>query len=77
MKRQLSIIATRREIELSTSFDYPPIPARSFDWSAIDANTFDADWDGHEWRYVTSCPIGSGATEQEAIDDLFDKMEER
>lgn len=60
---------------MSTTFVYPPIPIRSFDWSAIDSNTFDADWDGE--RYVTTCPQGAGATEQEAIDDLFTQMEEQ
>lgn len=45
MTRRASIIATRQEIDLSTNFVYPPIPIRSHDWSAIDANTYDADWD--------------------------------
>lgn len=42
-----------------------PIPIRGFDWSAI---TEDYD-DTH--------PIGFGATEQDAIADLLEQIEER
>ena len=44
---------------------FPPIPDRRFDWSAVD----DATYDG------PGCPIGYGATEQEAIADLLDQIE--
>lgn len=43
----------------------PPIPVRSFDWCAVDDDTYDGP----------GCPIGYGATEQEAIDDLLAQLE--
>lgn len=46
---------------------FPPIPIRQFDWSAIDDDTYDGADD-------SSCPIGTGPTEQAAIDDLLDKL---
>jgi hypothetical protein len=48
---------------------YPPIPIRAFDWQAIDDDTYDGAEDSH-------CPIGHGATEQEAVDDLRRQIEE-
>lgn len=62
---------------IKTSFDYPPIPVRNFDWSAIDSDTFDADYDYESGQYVTKCPIGHGATEAEAIQDLLDQIEDK
>ncbi len=47
-----------------THFDYPPIPIRDFDWSAIDDDTYDGE----------GCPIGRGPTEDAAIEDLLDKI---
>lgn len=57
-------------INVSTSFDYPPIPIRSTDWSAVDSDTYDCDQDG------STCPIGRGATELAAIADLMKQIEE-
>lgn len=45
--------------EIITSHDYPPIPIRCFDWSAVRED------------YEPGDLIGTGATEQEAIDDLL------
>lgn len=45
--------------KIVTSYDYPPIPDRSCDWSAIR--------DG----YDPGDHIGRGPTEQAAIDDLL------
>jgi hypothetical protein len=56
-------------MKIRTSFDYPPIPDRRFDWSAVDDDTYDGAEDSH-------CPIGHGATEQEAIADLLDQLED-
>lgn len=53
-------------LRVSTNFDYPPIPFRGADWSAVDDSTYDGE----------GCPIGRGATEQEAIADLLEQMEE-
>ena len=52
-------------MKIRTSFDYPPIPVRSFDWSAVDDDT-----------YEPGNPIGHGATEQEAIADLMAQMDD-
>ena len=60
---------------LKTSFDYPPIPDRRFDWSAYNPDTIDYDWDGE--RYVTSAIIGRGPTEADAIADYQEQMRER
>lgn len=50
-----------------TTHVYPPIPIRSFDWSA--------HFDGYDGAPDAGFqPIGSGATEQEAIDDLFEQQ---
>ena len=54
-------------IKLKTSYVHPPIPDRSNDWSAIDDSTYDGP----------GSPIGFGATEQEAIQDLLTQLEER
>ncbi len=51
------------EPKIQTSYIYPPIPIRNFDWSA----TFD--------NYEPGQPIGHGATEQEAIEDLKAQVE--
>jgi hypothetical protein len=48
-----------------TNHDYPPIPVRMFDWSA------------HRDGYEPGEPIGTGATEVEAIADLLDAEAER
>jgi hypothetical protein len=60
-------------IRIHTTHVYPPIPIRSFDWSAVDDNyDCDCDQDG----FFSTSPIGYGATEQEAIADLIQQMEE-
>ena len=53
-------------MRIKTHFDYPPIPVRDFDWSAIDDETYDGE----------GCPIGHGATEEAAIADLLEQIEE-
>ena len=55
-------------MKIETSFEYPPIPIRDFDWSAIDAETYDIEG--------KSCIVGRGRTEAEAIADLIEKLEE-
>lgn len=54
--------------KIITNFDHPPIPNRSCDWSAV----FD-DYDGAE---DSNCPIGRGATEKEAVEDLICSVED-
>ena len=51
--------------KIITSYDYPPIPIRDYDWSAIREN------------YEPGDLIGTGRTEQEAIDDLVCQENER
>ena len=52
-------------MKIVTRYDPPPIPPRCFDWCAVDDDTYEG-----------GCPIGYGATEQEAIDDLQEQIEE-
>ena len=51
-------------MKITTTFIYPPIPVRHFDWSAIDDN------------YEPGQPIGYGSTEEEAISDLLSQLED-
>ena len=48
-----------------TTFVYPPIPIRIFDWAATRGD------------FDLGCLVGSGATEQEAIDDLIEQEDSR
>jgi len=49
-------------MKLRTTHEYPPIPDRRWDWSAVDDDTYEA-----------GAPIGQGPTEVAAIADLFDQ----
>jgi hypothetical protein len=57
-------------MQIKTSFDHPPIPIRSFDWSAIDDDTY-CGCEG------CNHPVGHGRTEAEAVADLLDQLAER
>lgn len=57
-----------RGIKIKTSYDYPPIPVRDCDWHAVTDNYDGAD--------DCNDPIGYGATEQAAIDDLIQQLED-
>lgn len=61
-------------MKIETSFVYPPIPIRQFDWQATTDN-YDAELVDGEWR--SSHPVGHGATEAAAIADLLEQIEER
>jgi hypothetical protein len=54
-------------MKIRTSHDYPPIPTRDHDWSAV---TDDYDWAPD----AKDCPRGFGATEIEAINDLVEQL---
>ena len=54
-------IASYRD-RIVTSFDYPPIPIRSIDWSAV--------LDGYE----PGDPVGRGETPEAAVADLLDQV---
>ena len=51
--------------KIITSYVYPPIPIRNYDWSAIRED------------YEPGDLIGTGRTEQDAIDDLVGQENER
>ena len=50
---------------IKTEYINPPIPIRAYDWSAVDADTYDGAPDSK-----TRNQIGYGRTESEAIDNL-------
>jgi hypothetical protein len=62
-------------MNIVTSFDYPPIPIRSMDWSAIDSDTYDCDCD--QDGFFSRSPVGYGATEEKAVADLLEQIAER
>jgi hypothetical protein len=51
--------------KIITSYVYPPIPIRNYDWSAIRED------------YEPGDLIGTGRTEQDAIDDLVRQENDR
>ena len=55
-------------MRIETTHVFPPIPVRQFDWSAVDADTYDPDPEAHS-------PVGWGATEADAITDLKTLLE--
>ena len=54
-------------MKIRTDYWAKPIPLRCADWSAVDDDTYDGP----------GCPMGFGATEQEAIADLMERLDER
>ena len=44
------------------------------EWQAIDRSTYDCDCD--QDGYFSLSPVGTGKTEEEAIQDLLDQIEE-
>jgi hypothetical protein len=58
----------KANVVIHTYFVYPPIPIRSFDWSA----TFD-DYDGSPDAGYQCC--GEGETELQAVTALYDEWE--
>lgn len=59
-------ISGRTAMKVVTRYDPKPIPIRSFDWSAVDDDTYDGP----------PCPVGYGRTEAEAVADLLDQLED-
>lgn len=57
-------------MKIRTTFNYPPIPDRRFDWSAIDDDRYDGAPDAGP-----QC-VGYGRTEAESIEDLKSQIEE-
>lgn len=58
--------AIMARIRVRTEHVYPPIPVREWDWSAVDDKTYDGPGN----------PIGWGRTEQAAIDDLINQIQD-
>ena len=54
-------------MKIRTEYVYPPVPFRNADWSAVDDDTYDGAED-------SNCPIGRGATERDAINDLVAQL---
>lgn len=59
-------MAMRFPLKIVVSYDYPPIPVRDMDYSAVDDSTYDGE----------GCPIGRGATALEAVADLLEQLED-
>jgi hypothetical protein len=57
-------------MKIRTDFWMKPIPARQFDWSAIDDDTYDGAPDAGPQA------VGYGATEAEAVADLMAQLED-
>lgn len=60
---------------IKTEFVYPPIPIRKFDWSAT-LDGYDPGEPDEGGTYHGGDPIGHGATEAEAIDELTALLED-
>ena len=59
---------------LKVIYEFPPIPARNFDYRAIDESTYDCgEIDGETMRPTNPNIEGWGATEHEAVMDLLRK----
>lgn len=58
-------------MKIQTTFVYPPIPVRSFDWFCYDADSYDCDYDYESGSYFSTSPTGEGETEEEAIVNWF------
>jgi len=73
---QVTSLATRQTLNVSTNFDYPPIPIRSMDWSAVDDDTYDASYEGEDETgyHWSASPSGHGPTQAEAILDLLEQL---
>lgn len=63
-------------MDIRTVHVYPPIPIRTLDWQAYDADTMDRCGDP-ECLCHKKHPVGAGATEQEAVADLLEQMQDR
>lgn len=56
-------------MKIRTDYWPKPIPLRQFDWTAVDDDTYDGAPECH-------CPVGYGGTEEEAIKDLMEQIED-
>ena len=64
--------------QIETDYECPPIAVRSHDWIAsVKDGDYDYDWDGEGWVAMGHDPVGYGVSEEEAIQDLLEKLKER
>lgn len=61
------------ERRIVTHYWQKPVPSNQFDWCAT-LDNYDVDCD--ERGFFSHCPIGYGATESEAIENLVEQLEE-
>lgn len=56
----------------------PPIPVRDFDWCAVLHDYYDGapDYEGAPRKHNLCTVIGTGATEEKAIDDLLEQVDQ-
>lgn len=66
-------IHTINGVKIHTTHEYPPIPIRSMDWSAV-TDDYDVDCDGD--GFFSTSPVGRGPTEEAAIADLLEQLED-
>lgn len=57
-------------MNIKTEYDPKPIPLRAFDWTAYDEETYDGAEDSS-----TRGQVGYGATREEAVTDLMEKID--
>lgn len=67
-------IVNDRVLRVQTSHVMPPIPDRSHDWCAVDYDRYDADCD--QDGFFSLHPVGHGQTEDAAIADLIEQLED-
>lgn len=53
------------DAQVEAYYSMTPLPVRDFDWSAIDANSYDGQ---------SNDPVGYGKTKEEAIRDLVEQL---
>ena len=68
--RTLARMLCGREIKIHTNFEFPPVPWRHDDWSAVTDDYDGAEDSGNRYQ------IGRGRTEEEAIKDLLAILED-
>jgi hypothetical protein len=61
-------------MNIKTTFVYPPIPIRKFDWCAT-LDSYEPGEPDEDGTYHDGDPIGYGATKEEAIADLTAQLE--
>lgn len=73
----VTMLETRKTINVSLSYPCPPIPCRNYDVCAIEDGCFDASFEGSDENgdHWSGSPQGAGATETEAILDLIEQLE--